>query len=426
MYPVVSRGVELMFKYGYFVVLQNGRLSPAGQDWGPTLDSYKAGDSKGIKNGFEGIVVGVIKGQEARLNSVDVMVLLEERPLKGVPPLERAKLYGARWATSRPRRMTSRPQIQADFQGHKVRAVGKTIYFRPQNESFQDFEINHVLWQLGRDWFDSETAKPFEDRHIILRWRHERCEQLRRQIPPDGDASLPVRAPMTGGDKALLVLADDLYQVAHALETPRRVISRLKDPQQFQGARYEVLAASLLARCGFSITFIDDPSKRNPEFIASKNGENIAVEAKSRHRSGVLHERGAFRENAPAEVKRLYEDALGQNPGGMPFLVFLDVNLPLTPGVPPLERVWVKEAMQAFAYREQEDRPGLDTALILTNFGWYFSRDPLTPPGEVVTVKADNPPYPLKDETWGLLERALSEYGLIVDEAEYEERQGNE
>jgi hypothetical protein len=224
---------------------------------------------------------------------------------------------------------------------------------------------------------------------------------------------------MTGGAKALLVLADDVLQLAQALDTPPKISARLGDMHEFQGARYEILVASLFARCEFQIGFIDDATKRNPEFIASKGSEKIAVEAKSRHRAGVLHERGAFADDVPAEIKRLYESALGQNPGGMPFVVFIDVNLPLKPEVPINQKDWMREAMQAFEYRRQEERTDRDTALVLTNFGWYFSRDPRLAPGEFMVAKHENPAYPVSDETWTLLQRALSEYGLVVDEAGY-------
>ena len=203
------------------------------------------------------------------------------------------------------------------------------------------------------------------------------------------------------------------------------MIARLKDIREFQGARYEILVASLIARCGFAIEFIDDTSKRNPEFLAVKDGERIAVEAKSRHRKGILHERGTYQEDASAEIKRLYESALGQNPGGLPFLVFIDVNLPLSPETPPLEKKWVKEAMQAFAHRREEERDDSDTALLLTNFGWHFSRDTHMPPGECITVKAEHPKFPIKEPTWQLLERAISEYGLVFDEEECERRSRN-
>ena len=412
-----------MFHYGYFVISQNGRLAPAGDDWGPTPDSYKPGQDLGTKNGVKATVVDVIKGQEAALNQVDVMILVKEERTEELHPLEWIRHIASRMASARPRRLTSWPQMgQAEFHGQKLRAVRNKFYARPKEETFQDFLINHLLWFLGEEWFNNEMKKKLEERHIILRWRHERAEQLLKHDSPDRDKSAPLKAPMTGGAKALVVLADDVYQLAQALDTPSRISERLGDMHEFQGARYEILVASLFARCGFQIGFIDDTSKRNPEFIASKGSEQIAVEAKSRHRAGVLHEQGAFADDAPAEIKRLYESALGQNPGGMPFVVFIDVNLPLTPEVPINQKDWVREAMQAFDYRRQEERTDPDTALILTNFGWHFTREPQLPPGEFMVARHENPQYQLPVETWTLLSRALSEYGFVIDEEQYADR----
>ncbi len=412
-----------MFSYGYVVKLPNGRLVRAGQDWGPTLDSFKVGDSLGIKNGKEGIVLAVVKGEEAKLNGYDVMIILEERPAESEGQSVLQRMIQMSQELESPR-LTSRPQIQADFQGKKIRAVRNSIFIRPPKETFYDFQINLLLWTLGNPWFDAEMAKPLEERHIILRWRHERNELLNANRKPGDDPNQPVKAALTGNVKALQILADDIYQLEHALKTPRRIIERLRDIKQFQGARYEIAVASIFARCGFAINFIDDSSKRNPEFIAEKGGERIAVEAKSRHRAGVLHEPGRVDievDPAPAKIKDLYEQALGQNPGGMPFVVFVDVNLPLSPGTSPMDKEWVKEAQQCFDHRRQEGKlADPDTGLVLTNFGWHYYRDRGSPPGEFVVVRAMHPQYPISDETWNLLDRALNEYGLIVDEEEHE------
>jgi len=149
-----------------------------------------------------------------------------------------------------------------------------------------------------------------------------------------------------------------------------------------------------------------------------------AVEAKSRHRAGVLHQPGTLdteADPAPAKIKDLYEQALGQNPGEMPFVVFVDVNLPLSPTTAPMDKSWVKEAMQCFDDRRWEGNlTDPDTGLILTNFGWHYYRDRGSPPGEFMLVRAMHPQYPIQEETWNLLDRALNEYGLILDDEEHE------
>jgi hypothetical protein len=87
--------------------------------------------------------------------------------------------------------------------------------------------------------------------------------------------------------------------------------------------------------------------------------------------------------------------------------------------VPINQKEWVREAMQAFDYMRQEERTDLDTAPILTNFGWYFTREPHLPPGEFIVARHENPQYQVSEETWTLLPRALSEYGLVIDEEQY-------
>jgi hypothetical protein len=413
------------FKYGYFARLPDGSIVPAGQDFGPTPDTYALGSSLGVRGDSEGFVIGILKGEPAKLaGDCDVFVLVEPRVVrgKGVSPPPPWDFFqrdeGIRFIENvmrGPARLVSRPQIQASVGEKTFRAVGKTVHVRPREESFHDFQLNHLLWTLGKDWYDAEMAKSMEDRHVILKWRAERNEQFSKYQELKNTTG-PVRAPVTGGMRALQVLADDIYQLRHALDPPKRVISRLRDIREFQGARYEILTAGLLARCGFSIEFIDDSSKRNPEFIAEKNGERIAVEAKSRRRAGVLNERGAYRDDAPAEVRRLYDSALGQNPGGCMFLIFIDVNLPLTPNVPPMKKDWVVEAMQMFSDRHAEGLENRDTALILTNFGWHFSREEGAASGESVFARVEHPKYPVSDESWNLLLRALSEYGRVTDE----------
>jgi hypothetical protein len=300
-----------------------------------------------------------------------------------------------------------------------VRAVRNQIHFRPLEETFYDFQLNLLFWALGKEWYDEQMRKPPDERHVILKWRAERNAVLEKYRKPSANPNEPISAPLTGNMKALQVLADDVYQLEHALETPKRIMQRLGNMGEFQGARYELLVASLFARCGFVIEFIDDRSKKNPEFLATKAGERIAVEAKSRHRAGVLHERGDFlvdAEPAPARIRRLFQEALEQNPGGMPFLTFIDVNLPLTPQTPPIQRSWVQEAMKCFEERKRDGYAETDSGLILTNIGWHYHRDVGAPPSESVTVKPDTPLFALRPETWSLLEQALNEYGIIVDE----------
>jgi hypothetical protein len=86
-----------------------------------------------------------------------------------------------------------------------------------------------------------------------------------------------------------------------------------------------------------------------------------------------------------------------------------------------MEKPWVKEAMKCFDDRRQEGKTtDPDTGLIITNFGWHYYKDRGAPSGEWITVRSANPQFPIQEDTWKLLDRALSEYGLIVDEEQHE------
>jgi hypothetical protein len=72
-----------LFAYGYFVRQPDGGIVFSGQDFGPTLDTYRVGDSVGVKGDVEGIVIGILKGKPAKMSGgYDVFVLLEERRIR--------------------------------------------------------------------------------------------------------------------------------------------------------------------------------------------------------------------------------------------------------------------------------------------------------------------------------------------------------
>jgi hypothetical protein len=326
----------------------------------------------------------------------------------------------------KPLHMTSRPQLQTDFKGQKARVVRSKIHFRPPKETFHEFLINHLLWMLGKSWFEDELAKAPQGRHVVLRWRAQLYDQIREANQQSGTQSGPVAFVPTGDVRALLVFADDIYQVEHAFKTPKKIIRRLRDHEQFQGARYEILTASIFARCGLDIEFIDDKTKKMPEFFATKKAplERLAAEAKSRHRAGILHHPGSPSEAVAlkGDVEGLLREALEQNPGGMPFFVFIDLNLPLTPGIPTELKPWFKDLKDIFDRIEAKSAAAQDgfTGVVFTNFGWHYSRGKGAPGGEYVIVTSFNPRYPVTPETWQLLRRALDEYGFIPDEEQHQ------
>ena len=76
----MSMNDSTWYKYRYFVRRPDGALIPSGSDNAPTLDTYKAGDSMGVKDGKKGFIVDVQKGNIAKSLGCDVVVVIEERP----------------------------------------------------------------------------------------------------------------------------------------------------------------------------------------------------------------------------------------------------------------------------------------------------------------------------------------------------------
>ena len=72
----------------------------------------------------------------------------------------------------------------------------------------------------------------------------------------------------------------------------KRLLERLRHREQYQGARYELLAIATCVRAGFSVDYEDesDSTRKYPELLATHKttGLQTAVEAKGRHRHGVL------------------------------------------------------------------------------------------------------------------------------------------
>ena len=104
------------------------------------------------------------------------------------------------------------------------------------------------------EWGNSELKKDWDERHPILRWYHDYCvAQHASEKQPDGT----YYAIPTGVVNCYLGLAYGLYLLHHNVELQSRLIERLKNRGNFQGAYYEIIIASCLIRAGFELTLED-------------------------------------------------------------------------------------------------------------------------------------------------------------------------
>lgn len=206
-----------------------------------------------------------------------------------------------------------KPIISTEFQEHRVIAVGREIHFSQNWKTFHDFLNDYPKIVLGRDWWMSELSKPPPQRHRILTWAVRSYEQAKVHMEQMGAGAAQV---MTGAIEAYMHFSYDLYSLKHSVEIQKLLIDRIKCPDNFPGALYEVRVAAALLRAGFSLQHQDETDRRTThvEFIATHaaSGAIYTVEAKRR-------------EGKRMKINRQMHRALSKQ-SDHPRIVFIDTN----------------------------------------------------------------------------------------------------
>jgi hypothetical protein len=295
-----------------------------------------------------------------------------------------------------------RPLIHTDWQGKKWVAVGEQLY-SGNWRYFSDFLPFFIKLVLTPEWGQAEIAKPLAERHPIMQWcdgaRHYRDSQ-----PADEDGNMVFTAD--GCTMAYLLLAYDLFALRHHQSLQQVVVNRLKNIDQFQGARYELFVAATCIRAGFDIEYENegDSNRKHSEFIAThrKSKTMISVEAKSRHRSGVLGRPGMPDESSerPKRIGRLLRDAIAKATD-LPHVIFIDVNTPPSEGN-PFEKLWFKDVM------DEVDKSGTVTGsmcapfnlVVFTNHPFhYVAPGVAAPKPETISTIPTKPCVPVADKS---------------------------
>lgn len=255
-----------------------------------------------------------------------------------------------------------RPIISSDFRGYKTVAVGSAVHWGKW-KTFFDFLSDYIRSALGRSWGNAEIAKPLDERHPIMRWYDAVCHYQQTTIPEPGKVHT---APMTGATAAYFGLAYNLYLLAHNVELQRKLVARLKNPDQFQGAYYETLVAAWFILSGFELTLENesDVSDSHCEFSAKskRTGAMYSVEAKSR---------GPNKDHLDAGsqlARALRKTAAHQR------IVMIDVNVPNDPPRPA--DGWLSEVMGALQRRETtlmvNGQPAPPAFVVVTNHPYHY------------------------------------------------------
>jgi hypothetical protein len=126
-----------------------------------------------------------------------------------------------------------RPIIAGRLNDHQIVAVGNTVHWSAKAKTFPDFLGEYIKRVLGSDWGNAELAKPFDQQHTLLQWYDAYCRYQAATIKTPGEMS---PAEVTGVVACYLGTAYSLYLLDHNVELQARLVRRLKNPRDFQGA----------------------------------------------------------------------------------------------------------------------------------------------------------------------------------------------
>jgi hypothetical protein len=228
--------------------------------------------------------------------------------------------------------------IAVDWSDHKWLAVGNRLFYSKNWKTFLDFLLYYIKSKIPQAWYEAQLLRELEFRHPVALWYWSLCDFQQRNRTFNAEGHF--EGVPDGPSMAFVILAYDLYILEHHSSLQVVMLKRLLRDDSFQGARYELTVAATMIRAGFDLEMEDetDQSRKHPEFIAihRKFGTRIAVEAKSKHRRGVLgyaagkhppSVESASPHKLAAEVCGLVEQALPKTQG-LPIYVFVDLNLP--------------------------------------------------------------------------------------------------
>ncbi len=322
-----------------------------------------------------------------------------------------------------------RPPIAFDFKGKKLVVSGSRVHYAnvDQWRFIPDFLMNYLPVTLGKEWGDAELKKPFQEQHPIVQWRTKTLEYMGKQKKEENGS---YSAVASGFMAAFLSLAWDIYVVQDNGRLDSSLLERLKHKEQFQGARHELFAEATCLRAGYSIVHENekDGRTRHAEFSAThkETGQKISVEAKSRHRPGVLGYPGVPKAEDKMSLRfgQLLNDAINKQPP-YPLVVFIDTNLPASIA----DRVYAPASINPFSpsrvinqllEQTNKNHGGTDPCnlVVFTNHPHHYSKDEeLDPKSHNLSIMAQ---IPQKKPTHPLsilkIHEAACLYGCVPNE----------
>lgn len=291
-----------------------------------------------------------------------------------------------------------KPIIACQWQDWQLVAVGNSLFYSKDWKVFPDFLSAYLKHILGADWGNAELRKPLPERHPVLQWYDACCRLLSAVDRKPGEVPA---VPITGAVNCFLGLSYSLYLLKHNVALQERLIKRLKDPKNFQGAYYELIVANCLIRAGFDLTLEDetDDSSKHCEFSArsKRTLKKYWVEAKMRGVSGLLGRTdsdGSKHADAAATVTTHLRNAL-KKPATDERLVFIDVNSP--PTQPDKVPIWAENAFKRLERSERDTKPKDRTYVFVTNIPYHHTLEAVAGTGGILGYGYGIPDFGKRD-----------------------------
>jgi hypothetical protein len=318
-------------------------------------------------------------------------------------------------------RLVGREIIETDWpaQDKRVRVIGDRVVLSKPNQTLHEFFISNLCQQFGQNWFEEQQNLPEDQRHPVERWWNLfgklRGGELEDFEVHKAEGNL-YSSEMPGEVKSLVCLAYDLFTLGDALALPASPLKRLRHKEQFQGARYELAMAAVFIRAGCKVEWITDTSRKLPEFIAKYGKIEIVVEAKSRHRRGVLGRPGETPDISAlkVDVQALLDKALLKETDERPYVICIDLNLP-NDKTSTVEG-WVAELKEKVLREHGFETTGERepySAVLFTNYSWHWDgqghvSDPIN-----TAVRANKARVPIPLKQFGHVAEAMLQYGDV-------------
>ena len=269
-----------------------------------------------------------------------------------------------------------KPVISAKWHDRQFVAVGNSLHHSPYWKTFIDFLSYYLKTKIGSEWGNAEIAKPLTERHPLMQWYEALCQIQRRHITTPGQ---PAQIPVTGTIACYYSVAYGLYLLDHNAELQSRLIQRLKNPGNFQGAYYELQVATAFILAGFTLTLEDetDSVRKHCEFNATSptTGKTYWVEAKMRAVAGELGRTSADGTTSLNPLSSLIKHlnlALAK-PAHGERMIFLDLNAEMPDDVSDENRPRFVEAVnrRLKAFERKELPQGEKAYVLVTNLSFH-------------------------------------------------------